>query len=318
MNEYDSVNRQALLSHLYDVRALELTKYKLTAEINDHANCINHLGYKLPLTKPKVIKKSMICFFIAFLIALVPFVIFGIAESYEITDEVRVHMFLDDFDGFFLWRYREFDPLSDPYYVYIVPIQPAFNHYLLISVSLSAGAAVITAVIVCMLNLKKLSTYNRRKKEDEMRVRSELKQKQSLIQRNEKLNQELGELNKILAQNYAIHLIPGQFRNVEGVCYLYEYLSTSRESFQSALINFNMNRLNRNMQQMIQTQCDMLIQQYITNARLADVKNQNSAMLGRLSAIEQNTELAAKYAAMNEMNTRTISFFKAYEFFRQT
>lgn len=72
------------------------------------------------------------------------------------------------------------------------------------------------------------------------------------------------------------------------------------------------------MQQMIQTQCDMLIQQYITNARLADVKNQNSAMLGRLSAIEQNTELAAKYAAMNEMNTRTISFFKAYEFFRQT
>lgn len=97
----------------------------------------------------------MICFFIAFLIALVPFVIFGIAESYEITDEVRVHILHDDFDGFFLWRYREFDPLSDPYYVYIVPIQPAFNHYLLISVSLSAGAAVITAVIVCMLNLKR-------------------------------------------------------------------------------------------------------------------------------------------------------------------
>ncbi len=318
MNEYDSVNRQALLAHLYDVRALELTKYKLTSELNYNANRINHLGYKLPLVKPNIIKKSMIAFFIAFLITLVPFVIYGIAESYEITDEVRVHMFLDDFDGFFLWRYREFDPLSDPYYVYIVPIQPAFNHYLLISVSLSAGAAVITAVIVCMLNLKKLSTYNRRKKEDEMRVRSELKQKQSLIQRNEKLNQELGELNKILAQNYAVNLIPGQFRNVEGVCYLYDYLSTSRESFQSALINFNMNRLNRNMQQMIQTQCDMLIQQYITNTRLSDMKNQNKAMLSKLCSIEQNTELAVKYAAMNEMNTRTISFFKAYEFFRQT
>lgn len=151
-----------------------------------------------------------------------------------------------------------------------------------------------------------------------MRVRSELKQKQSLIQRNEKLNQELGELNKILAQSYAIHLIPGQFRNVEGVCYLYEYLSTSRESFQSALINFNMNRLNRNMQHMIQRQGEMLIQQYITNTRLSDMKNQNKAMLSKLCSIEQNTELAAKYAAMNEMNTRTISFFKTYEFFRQT
>lgn len=106
----------------------------------------------------------MICFFIAFLIAPVPFVIFGIAESYEITDEVRVHILHDDFDGFFLWRYRDSGPLHAPHYVYIVPIQPAFNHYLLISVSLSAGAAVITAVIVCMLNLKKLSTYNRRKK----------------------------------------------------------------------------------------------------------------------------------------------------------
>lgn len=65
-------------------------------------------------------------------------------------------------------------------------------------------------------------------------------------------------------------------------------------------------------------QGEMLIQQYVTNARLADVKNQNSAMLSRLSAIEQNTELAAKYAAMNEMNTRTISFFKTYEFLRQS
>lgn len=102
MNEYDSVNRQALLSHLYDVRALELTKYKLTSELNYNANRINHLGYKLPLVKPNIIKKSMIAFFIAFLITLVPFVIYGIAESYEITDEVRVHMFLDDFDGFFL------------------------------------------------------------------------------------------------------------------------------------------------------------------------------------------------------------------------
>ena len=67
------------------------------------------------------------------------------------------------------------------------------------------------------------------------------------------------------------------------------------------------------MQHMIQRQGEMLIQQYITNTRLSDMKNQNKAMLSKLCSIEQNTELAAKYAAMNEMNTRTISFFKAYE-----
>ena len=77
-----------------------------------------------------------------------------------------------------------------------------------------------------------------------------------------------------------------------------------------------MNRLNINMQHMIQRQGEMLIQQYITNTRLSDMKNQNKAMLSKLCSIEQNTELAAKYAAMNEMNTRTISFFQSIRIFQ--
>lgn len=277
MEGYNSIDRQALLSHLNDVRVLELTKYKLTTELSNNTNIINHLGYGTVFSKPNVLKKTVLNSALTFIICV------GIIIS--VTFFIRM---------------------------------PDVLMHLLITLFISLAVTFIVGTATAAAGIKKLNAYKRNINADECRIANELKQKQSLVQRNEKLNHELLELNKILAQNYSINIIPSQFRNVEGVCYLYDYLSTSRESFQLALINFNMNRLNINMQQMIRMQGEMLIQQYVTNARLADVKNQNSAMLSRLSAIEQNTELAAKYAAMNEMNTRTISFFKTYEFLRQS
>lgn len=319
MNGYDSIDRQALLSHLNDVRALELTKNKLTTQINSNTNQINRLGYKMALKKPNVWGKVSLCFILSFLVCIVVFGILGAtAFSEYITDKVSVDPIFDDFSGFYLYKYFGNEPLRSPEYIYIVPEQPNFNMFLLISLCVSAVLSAVMAIITAFVRLKKFSEYKKRKRTDDVRVESELRQRQALIGENDKCISELKELDTVLAQNYSINIIPSQFRNVEGICYLYDYLSTSRESFQSALINFNMNRLNINMQQMIRMQGEMLIQQYVTNARLADVKNQNSAMLSRLSAIEQNTELAAKYAAMNEMNTRTISFFKTYEFLRQS
>lgn len=319
MEGYNSIDRQALLSHLYDVRALELTKNKLTTQINSNTNQINRLGYKMALKKPNVRGKVSLCFILSFLVCIVVFGILGAtAFSEYITDKVSVDPIFDDFSGFYLYKYFGNEPLRSPEYIYIVPEQPNFNMFLLISLCVSAVLSAVMAIITAFVRLKKFSEYKKRKRTDDVRVESELRQRQALIGENDKCISELKELDTVLAQNYSINIIPSQFRNVEGICYLYDYLSTSRESFQSALINFNMNRLNINMQQMIRMQGEMLIQQYVTNARLADVKNQNSAMLSRLSAIEQNTELAAKYAAMNEMNTRTISFFKTYEFLRQS
>lgn len=319
MNGYDSIDRQALLSHLNDVRALELTKYKLTTQINSNTNQINRLGYKMALKKPNVWGKVSLCFILSFLVCIVVFGILGAtAFSEYITDKVSVDPIFDDFSGFYLYKYFGNEPLRSPEYIYIVPEQPNFNMFLLISLCVSAVLSAVMAIITAFVRLKKFSEYKKRKRTDDVRVESELRQRQALMGENDKCISELKELDTVLAQNYSINIIPSQFRNVEGICYLYDYLSTSRESFQSALINFNMNRLNINMQNMIRMQGEMLIQQYVTNARLADVKNQNSAMLSRLSAIEQNTELAAKYAAMNEMNTRTISFFKTYEFLRQS
>ena len=182
------------------------------------------------------------------------------------------------------------------------------------------GSVLIAAAVgiaVFVLSMNKLNACNKNKKADEQRVANEMLVRQQLISDNESNIGKMNELNQILSQSYSINIVPSPFRNVDGMCYLYDYLSTSRESLESALLNFNMNRLNINMQQMIQTQCDMLLQQYITNARLGEVKSQNSALLDKLSAVERNMQLAAKYAAMNEANTRTVAFFKTYDFLRQ-
>ncbi len=283
MSGYEPIDRQALLAHLYDVRALELTKYKLITEMNNNSNQINHLGYKTAYVKPKILGKVILISVVTFIICIVIFIMLG-----------------------------NFIMLGGNVFIN----SPNILIYLLSALIISLAICALAGAVTASKELKKLKEYNKNKSADELRVEKELAKRQELIITNEKDAKELKELGKILEENYSINLIPSQFRNVEGVCYLYDYLSTSRESFQSALLNYNMNRLNINMQKMIAAQSDMLIQQYITNAKLSDMNNHNKAVLSKLSSIEQNSQLAAKYAAMNEMNTRTISFFKTYEFLR--
>lgn len=69
MENRDFIDRQALISHLYDVRALELAKYQLANQINENTNKINHLGYKTPFVKPKFIEKLILSIVISFFVS---------------------------------------------------------------------------------------------------------------------------------------------------------------------------------------------------------------------------------------------------------
>lgn len=310
MDGYSVVDREALISHLYDVRALELTKQKISAEIEMNTGKINTLGYKSTLKKPSILPKIIISFFAVLCGVVIFFLIAGETVFLDsITDTVHTSL-LNNYDGIYLYSSVDYNG-----HTYIIPKQPEFMRYIIIAVCTAVLLAVIAALISAAAAFKKRSEYKRQKSLDDNRVAEEQKRKEILIRKNEQHVKELKELNSVLNQNYSVNIIPGQFRNVEGICYLYDYLSTSHESFQSALINFNMNKLNINMQKMVQAQSNMLIQQYITNAKLTDMKKQNKELLNRLYSIEQNTELAAKYAAMNEANTSTIAFFKGMEFF---
>lgn len=310
MDSYNDIDRNALISHLYDIRALELAKHKISVNIERNNQKIRNLGYSAVLSKPETVIRTVIACSITLFITAVFFFVSGVTVFKDsITDEIYCSPW-DSYEGFYLNKTIDYDGI-----IYTIPKNPEFSKYVFVSIGVTIILVLFVAAVTTVINVKKRYDYNKLKRADEERVSNEQKLKEQLIAENEHSIERLKELNTVLSTNYAINIIPQQFRNIDGVCYLYDYLSTSRESFQSALVNFNMNKMNLNMQKIAGIQSEMLIQQYITNARILDVKKQNKDMLNKLQAIEENTEIAAKYSAMNEANTRTIAFFKGWEFF---
>lgn len=310
MDSYN-IDRDILISHLYDVRALELTKQKLSNAIEKNIQQINTLGYSAALSKPETIVKIVISFFASlFLCALFFFAAGATVFRDFITEQIRVSHW-DSYNGFYLSRHMDYSGTK-----YTIPKSPEFERYVTIAIVITIVIVLLVVILTAVSAIKKLSRYKKMQLKDSERVANEQKIKEQLIAENEKHIKNLNDLNSILNENYSVNIVPQQFRNLGGICYLYDYLSSSQESFQSALINYNMNKMNMNIQKMAAVQSDMLIQQYITNANLTDIKRQSRDMLDKLRNIEQNTETAAVYSAMNEANTRTIRFFQTYDFLK--
>lgn len=319
--ENNNIDREFLISHLYDVRALELTKQKLYNEIQRNLKEINSFGITTILKKPNIVLRVFLTS-VSSLVSLLLFtlVVGGFIFKDYIVDTVKWGGITDPepFEGVYLFRTMGDNVLGGfGDYYYTVPVQPEFNRFIDLCIIISVALAIVITLIVLFSSLSSYNNYKQAKRSNEERLRKEQQRKHLLMKQNEVNSKKLSELDIVLSSNYSVNVIPGQFRTAVGVCYLYDYLSTSRESFQSALMNCNMNSINMNMQKMIETQGNMLIQQYITNARLVDLNKQNRVMMNRLANIEQNTELTAKYAAMNAANTRTIAFFKELEYLKQ-
>lgn len=308
MNNTNAINieREILINHLYDVRALEIAKQNLIKKVNQNTQKINSLGFHSQIFKPS--KSSIfISFSITAWLSLMFFVIAGATVLHDrLFEMVRNE------------SYSEFNNVNIPdNFLYdIVPRHPEFRNYVIIAIVISVALGIAISLIFSISVFKKTSKYNKMIKYDNQRVEKELNEKNELIQINNNCINEIKSLNNLLTETYSINIIPRQFRNLVGVYYLYDYMSTSQESLQSALLNYNVNKINIRMDKMIEQQSDMIIQQYVTNSRLEAMQNQNHRIMRQLSNIEQNSEITAKYSAITAANAKAITFFEGYKFFK--
>ena len=136
------------------------------------------------------------------------------------------------------------------------------------------------------------------------------------------------EIKAMLEKAYSANIIPQQFRNIEGVYYLYDYLSTSNQSLSEALMQANLEAIKQKMDNMIKLQSAQIIQQAQMNAKL-DIQNkklvsmqaQTNAKLDAIIDISEatmnNTAVAAKYAQIaavnSELNVKLAAESLAYQ-----
>lgn len=124
-------------------------------------------------------------------------------------------------------------------------------------------------------------------------------QKKHLQNLNE-IKREKDEMSELLKQAYSANIIPLQFRNIQGVYYLYDYLSTSTQSLSDALMQCNLDTIKQKLDEMINLQSEAIVQQAQANAALYE---QNQRILETAQATMENTAVAAKYAQITAVNS---------------
>ncbi len=114
------------------------------------------------------------------------------------------------------------------------------------------------------------------------------------------IKREKSEMSELLKQAYSANIIPLQFRNIQGVYYLYDYLSTSSQSLSDALMQCNLDAIKQKLDEIINLQSESIVQQAQANAALYE---QNQRILETAQVTMENTAVAAKYAQITAVNS---------------
>lgn len=124
------------------------------------------------------------------------------------------------------------------------------------------------------------------------------------------LNQYLLDVNELLSQAYSLNIIPEPFRHkLYAIYYLYTFITTSNESFSSALLHYDLDEIKAKLDEIIQNQCDIIMQQAVISAQNNELISQNQNQLAQLSKIERNTKFAAQYSQIAANNSRICAWF---------
>lgn len=124
---------------------------------------------------------------------------------------------------------------------------------------------------------------------------------------DEKVSDRIGDLSRdinraenLLKKAYSANIIPQTFRNIHGIYYLYDYLSTSNQSLSEALIQCNLESIKQKLDRMIELQGKAIIDQAIAHKALYE---QNQQILEAARATAINTAVTAQYAKICALNS---------------
>ena len=259
-NDSNKYNRDVILMHLYDLRALEMEKERLRRNINDLDQSINRLAIPRQIDPPIERSKVGIVVSTIFLILFIIMAIIAISNSNYID--------------------------SNAIFLYFVILLISFICFLV--------------AISNYRDYKKLyGEYLEKKRLDKKKCAYEetLKEKRQAIRSN--TYKEYKEVESVLEKAYAPNIIPGPFRNLYAVFYLYDYLSTSSQSISEALLHVDLEAIKNKLDYSISQNTDIILQQAQMNANLAQNKELMENAIQMAAQIEQNTARAAQYAQIS-------------------
>lgn len=152
--------------------------------------------------------------------------------------------------------------------------------------------------------LNKLHKYERNITEYNQTLREKIDFRDEILKKArtsiDEINAEKNDISEKLQEAYNANIIPLTFRNIQGIYYLYDYLSTSNQSLSEALMQCNLEAIKAKLDNVIELQGKAIVQQAQANQVLFE---QNQHILETAQATMNNTAVAAKYAQISAVNS---------------
>lgn len=299
----EELSRDALLIYLEDLRTLETIKHESTlscarieADVDKNKKIAEETKKAVPIEpqKPPYRQQKNV---VSLIIASTFFIGIGIwfAFSFGLT-------WYEEF------RYNEYDTESVS--------RSAFGFLFIVGIPIVIG---LTFIHCLKKGKKDVAAYNAKVNDYYYKATEDYKKKvgeyNRLVARKFEIvsqkEEEGEEFKKLLTQDYdkaqeqldkayGINIIPLQFRNIQGIYYLYDYISTSNQGLSEALMQCNLDAIKQKLDNVIQQQGKAIIQQAQANVA---IMKQNQQILETAQATMQNTAIGAKYAQIAAVNS---------------
>lgn len=275
-------DRDVLNNYMYNIRTLEVVKSELLAQKQNILYRISNLGYRQNMYEPSADGESIM------------YAIFG-GGGFIVAVLVIGTLLKETVGEWFDWK----DFLS------------GLMAFLIIGTILIVGGYIIYKLYGAA-NEKQNYVY--RKKQDEIRVENELKEKSALEEFSNELDEEINKTDKLLNEAYSVNLIPSKYRNVYAAYFLYDYISTSTATLSEALLHCDLDTIIEKLKTVIEQQSEMIMELAAANAKNEAIIQQNEQMLQHAIQTENNTALAAQYSQIAATNSKVTAYCQMVQF----
>lgn len=133
---------------------------------------------------------------------------------------------------------------------------------------------------------------------------------------------EYKKVGRLLQSNYNLNILPNQYRNLQSLYYIYDYMSSSQASLEETLMHEHMEngiqRILEKLDGLIDSNQQIIFQNRILKAKNQEMIDQNEKILTHLQNAESNTALAAQYAGVAAGYNAANAYFSAANYLVNT
>lgn len=112
------------------------------------------------------------------------------------------------------------------------------------------------------------------------------------------INEDITEMTDDLEKAYSLNIIPKQFRNIEGIFYLYDYIATSDQSLSESLMQANLDAIKNSLATIMKQQAEQVIIQAQQAQDLMAINTKTTYIMQSAMNTASNSAMAAKYSEM--------------------